>query len=237
MSGIQQARYKGARIRDPSRFADEYVAIDEVIPLPAISVTAQDPALDPDKFRNSVDVREFKFRLDQFTPSSLLLERFFLSFTQFRCRSAELIFSSVKIDDVNIRYETGIYWAPNHNLIDKGLEGALTTWNDFEEKPRTSMISHSAAKSRFNIKFIPQIMEQEEAEEDVEDIPNVPYPYTESLKSGWLPCEDAFKNFEHRTPYLVVRRPLGSVIPVGPIVLWTVQLRCIWEFRHAKTGV
>lgn len=229
-SGLTQARYKGPRCRDPLRMTDKYACIDEVIPLPVYEL-----ASDADISGNICQTYEPRVKVNLFTPTSPLLNAFFAAYAQFRVRSVHVTFTSVSVDNVNNRYSVGCYWIPNHSIYDSGVDGNITVWNDFMEKDRTSMISRDAGASQFSLRYIPQLSDVEFVEEDEPDIPAVDYPVLSSMKGGWLPTSDVYKDFEFRGPLIVFRKPY-SAVPVNSRV-WTRQIRCVFEFRQAKTSV
>lgn len=229
--GILNARYKGRRIVDPRRMTDEYACIDEVISLPLLEVPS---TADLNGF--SVIKYEPRFNISQFLPSSSLLNALYNNFNQYRCRSAKLLFESVSTDNVNNRYEVGIYWVPNHTLLDNGHDTPINNWLDFMEKSHTSRVSNDAGERRFMLKYIPQVIDKEEEEEDENELPPVQIAVRSSQPFGWLPTYGAPENgWEHRGPQLIFRQPYSAVgVNARP---WTVSLRCVWEFRSAKSGV
>lgn len=229
--GVLNARYKGRRLVDPRRMTDEYACIDEVISLPLMEVPSS-----PDAQGFSVVKYEPRFSIQNFLAGSPLLAALYTNFTQYRCRSAQLLFESVSVDNVNNRYEVGIYWTPNHSMLDNGHDSPINTWIDFMEKGHTSRVSNAAGDSRFMLKYIPQVIDKEAEEEDEAELPPAEIDVRSSQPFGWLPTYGPpEQGWEHRGPMMVFRQPY-SAIGVNARV-WTVSLRCVWEFRAAKTGV
>lgn len=229
-TGVRNARYKGRRLRDPLRMADQYVAIDELLPRPIFELASSD-----DANANAVQTYECRFDLAQFLPSSPLLNAFATNYTQYRCRSVTLTFESLNVDNVNPRYAVGCYWVPNHQYYDNGHDTAITSWTDFLEKPRTSIVTKAGGNGSFSLHYIPQVIDVEQEEEDDPELPPVQATIRSSQPYGWLPTFNVEQSFEHRSPILVFRKPY-SAIPVNARV-WRVSIRCIWEFRCPKTGV
>lgn len=229
-AGIVNARYKGVRCRDPLRMTDKYAVIDEIVPLPIYEV-----ASDADADAKAIQTWEPRVKINQFTPSSPLLNAFFTNYAQFRVRSVTVSFSSLNVDNVNPRYEVGVYWIPNHYMWDYGQDVQFSNWIDFKEKNRCSIVSRNSGDNGFTIRYVPQLSQFDDVEEDEAELPPADIAIRSTGKSGWLPTTDQFKDFEFRGPMMVFRKPYAAIPTTSRV--WSRTVRCVFEFRQAKTGV
>lgn len=228
--GILNARYKGRRLVDPRRMTDEYAVIDEIKTLPPFSVDTSPDA-------NGFAIVKFEpiFDISQFFGDSPLLTALYSNYNQYRCRSATLHIESVFQDNINLRHEIGIYWVPNHAQLDNGHDVPINSWAEFREKNHTSIMSMSAQTRLHTLRYIPQVTEVDQEEEDDPDIPAVELDVRSSQPGGWLPTYGGLaQTFNHRGPQIIFRKPYAAVAAqVSPV--FTMSLRVVWEFRAAKT--
>lgn len=235
---ITLAKYKAGRLVTPRRMADEYVCLDEVTytqyPVLTISSTPGDV--------NSVVLFEPKFTFDNFASNpgspSPLLNAFYNNYQYFRCRSVLVTFESTDVSVDYRRVQVGCYWIPNHMAYDNGTDAAITRWNDFKEKPNTSMINTRGNPNRFHLRFVPQFVKNDELIQDQDDPAGyVVSPQYGDQPCGWLDTNAGNKSVFMRCPQIVFRRPYAPAGgPSTPEVSYSIVIKTIWEFKKAKNG-
>lgn len=225
------ARYKGRRLAEP-KLCDRYAAIDEIEAThwPVLPI-----AQSPGDFYKLVRF-EPKFDYQVFASTSPFLRAMYENYSQFRCRSVQVLFESPLCGPQRPRIEIGIYWIPNHFQMDEAVDPAPTNWIEFGEKNHTSIVSNNGAHSRFKLQYVPQLVKREQLVEDEGPEHADRFIYTNGdFQSGWMNTDENSKTWEHRGPMVVFRRPY---VPVGAgedvVDTYSVKIRTVWEFRNLK---
>lgn len=230
---VTLAKYKASRLVTPRRMADEYVCIDEVEyeNFPVITVTASPGNV------NDVQVSEIKFNTNTFLASSPLMSAFYEHYRYFRCRSVEVVYTSTDVTTDYRRTQVGCYWIPDHYSWDNNIDAPIIKWNDFMEKPNTSMINYIGNRGIFKLRYVPQLVKQDDIVEDEDDpIPDVVFQTRGDTPAGWLLTNVPNKTVDLRGPLVVFRRPYTSGAIATPEVSFGITVKCIWEFKKAKNG-
>lgn len=231
---VHLAKYKGRRLVDPRRLADEYVAIDEVEynewPVLEIKTSAGNP--------NDVVLHEVKFKLSLFLASSPLATAFYENYRYFRVRSVTVDYTSSDVAVDFRRVQAGVYWIPDHWALDNNRDAPIATWQDFMEKPNVSMLSRHGGHNRYRISYVPQQVYQDDIDEDEEDpMPDTVFQVRGDAPFGWMETNTPNKSLEHRGPQVVFRKPY---IPSGGVstteISFIINVRVILEFKKAKNG-
>lgn len=231
---VRLAKYKGPRCRDPSRMADEYVCIDEVdySNWPVLTISSAVDTV------NAITTNEVKFSPSMFLATSPLMSAFYEHYRYFRCRSVCVEYFPTNRTVDYRRTQVGIYWTPDHHALDNGVDSAIGTWQSFLEKPNTQMVNYSGGHTGFKIKYVPQMVYQEDIDEDENDPqPDTVYQVRGDFQVGWLNTNEPNKTYEYRGPLVVFRRPYSQAGGIStPEVSYAIQVKTIWEFKKAKTG-
>lgn len=231
---VHLAKYKSRRLVDPSRMADEYVAIDEVEysnwPVLTINSSAGDA--------NACVTNEIKFAPTLFLASSPLMSAFYDHYRYFRCRSVEVTYTSSSAAVDYRRTQVGVYWIPDHFAYDNNRDAPISSWIDFMEKPNSHMILSKGHHGIFKLRYVPQMVYQEDIDEDENDpVQDTIHQVQGDYQSGWMPTTESNKTWELRGPLVVFRRPYSVAGGIDtPEVSYIINVRCIWEFKKAKNG-
>lgn len=231
---VHLAKYKSRRLVDPRRMADEYVAIDEVeyneFPVLTINSAVGNP--------NEVVTKEVKFAPQLFLNSSPLMSAFYEHYRYFRCRSVEITFTSTSHNVDYRRCQVGVYWIPDHFAYDNNRDAPIALWHDFKEKPNTHMILQKGHHGIFKLRYVPQMVYQEDIDEDENDpVQDTIHQVQGDYQSGWMPTTDSNKTWELRGPLVVFRKPYSAAGGIStPEVSYIINVRTIWEFKKAKNG-
>lgn len=231
---VTLAKYKSHRLVPPGQMADEYVCIDEVeyTNYPVITINSS-PGAVGDVVRN-----EIKFNYALFATYSPLLRAFYENYRYFRCRACEVTYAATDYTVDFRRTQVGCYWIPDHYAYDNNADPPINSWPEFMEKPNTSMLNARGDHGIFKIKYVPQLVKQDDNDEDDPDpLPDVIYQVRGDFPMGWMPTNEFNKTIDLRGPMAVFRRPYSPAGGIAtPEVSYSITVKTYWEFKKAKVN-